>query len=496
MRSSHGCCVPGIQDAVVVARENSEGDKQLVAYYISPDSNPGAETLRPYLLEKLPEYMVQAAYVRLESLPLTPNGKLDRMALPAPDMEAFTVRSYEPPVGEVETRLAEIWAEVLKLDRVGRYDNFFDLGGHSLLAITVLERLRRHGLNLEIRSLFLSPTLAALAATAAIPIAAVEVPANRIPPACEAIRPDMLPLIELSLGEIEKIVSKVPGGSANVQDIYPLAPLQEGILFHHLIDRDGDPYLLRILFSFDSRQTLDRYLASLQSVIDRHDILRTAVQWEDLPEPVQVVYRNAPLHAAEVVLDPTSGDIAEQLYARFTPRYVGMDVRQAPLLRVYFARDNENNRWLMLLLKHHLVGDHTSLEVMQAEVQACLLGQEARLPTALPFRNLVAQVRGGMRPEEHETFFRKMLGDVDESTAPFGLLDVRGDGGDIEEARLILEDSLARRIRERARSLGVSAASICHLAWAQVLAKPRDRRRWFLAPYCLVVCRAAKAPTE
>ena len=113
-------------------------------------------------------------------LPLTPNGKLDRMALPAPDMEAFTVRSYEPPVGEVETRLAEIWAEVLKLDRVGRYDNFFDLGGHSLLAITVLERLRRHGLNLEIRSLFLSPTLAALAATAAIPIAAVEVPANRI----------------------------------------------------------------------------------------------------------------------------------------------------------------------------------------------------------------------------------------------------------------------------------------------------------------------------
>ena len=129
---------PGIQDAVVVARENSEGDKQLVAYYISPDSNPGAETLRPYLLEKLPEYMVPAAYVRLESLPLTPNGKLDRMALPAPDIEAFTVRSYEPPVGEVETRLAEIWAEVLKLDRVGRYDNFFDLGGHSLLAVTVL----------------------------------------------------------------------------------------------------------------------------------------------------------------------------------------------------------------------------------------------------------------------------------------------------------------------------------------------------------------------
>ena len=239
--------------------------------------------------------------------------------------------------------------------------------------------------------------------------------------------------------------------------------------------REGDPYLLRLLTAFDSRSRLDHHLEALRAVIERHDILRTAVLWEGLAEPVQVVWRKALLEVGEVHLDPAQGDIAQQLRARFDSRRYRLDVREAPLLKIFIAEDRANARWVMLQLFHHLAIDHTTLEVVQQEVQTYLLGEEAKLPAPLPFRNFVAQARLGVNHEEHEAYFKKLLGDVEETTAPFGLADVQGDGSGIIEARQPIEPQLARRLRVRARALGVSAASLCHLAYAQVLARAAGR---------------------
>jgi aryl carrier-like protein len=172
---------------VVVMREETPGEKRLVAYYTCARGGEGsqavvaAEELRRQLSGQLPEYMVPAAYVRLEELPLTANGKLDRKALPAPEGDAYAVKRYEAPVGEIETRLAEIWAEMLKVERVGRHDNFFELGGHSLLAVKLMERMRQQGLHADVRALFATPTLAELAATVGLQTSTIEVPPNLIP---------------------------------------------------------------------------------------------------------------------------------------------------------------------------------------------------------------------------------------------------------------------------------------------------------------------------
>ncbi len=468
----------GVREAVVVAREEEGGGKRLVGYYVpeageEPETESLKESLREHLKERLPEYMVPAALVRLEALPLTANGKLDHRALPAPEEEAYARAEYEEPRGEVECALAEIWQQLLEIERVGRQDNFFELGGHSLLAVTLIERMRQRGLRTDVRALFDAPTLWELARRVSREGAPVEVPESCIPVGCERITPEMLPLVELEQSEIDAVAAQVPGGTGSVQDIYPLAPLQEGILFHHLVSEQGDAYLTPTLLAFDSRERLDRFVAALQAVIERHDILRTGVMWEGLSEPVQVVWRQAPLRVEEV--EVSGEDAASQLRERFDPRHYRLDVRRAPLMRVVIAHDREQGRWLLLHLAHHLALDHTTLEVVFGEVQAYLLGEEARLTAPVPFRNFVFQARRRVSVKEQEEFFRGMLKDIEEPTAPFGWVDVQGDGSGIAEARVLLEEGLSRRIRERARAAGVSAASLCHLAWGQVLSRLTGR---------------------
>ncbi len=464
----------GVKDAAVVAREDAAGGRRLVAYYTGEAI--AADALHAALRASLPDYMVPGRYMHLAALPLTPNGKLDRRALPEPDAQALVSRRYEAPVGEAEQALAAIWQDLLGVARVGRQDHFFELGGHSLLAMKLVERMRRAGLDADIRVLFGQPTLAALAA-AASGRAEVVAPANAIPADCERITPSMLPLVTLTQEQIDAAVAGVPGGARNVQDIYPLAPLQEGILYHHVSTSEGDPYLLQALFSLPSRERVAGFLDAFQQVIDRHDILRTRIVWTGLDEALQVVCRQAPLAASELVLDARQGDIGRQLQARLDPRHYRLDLRQAPLMRVAYARDEANDRWVLVLLIHHMTLDHTALDVMQQEMLACLEGGEASasLPAPQPYRNYVAQTRLGVSQAAHEAFFREMLATVDQPCLPFGLVDVQGDGHGIEEARRDVDAALAGRIRAQARLLGVSAASLAHLAWARVVGELAGR---------------------
>ncbi|MDX2683774.1 non-ribosomal peptide synthetase, partial [Streptomyces soliscabiei] len=282
--------------------------------------------------------------------------------------------------------------------------------------------------------------------------------------------------VDLDEAELEHVIGQIPGGAANIADVYPLAPLQEGLFFHHLLQADGggaDAYVVPRVLRFDSRERLDAFLGALQRVVDRHDIYRTAIVWEQLREPVQVVVRRAELPVSSIELTAEGPAAVEQLTEAAGS---SMDIGRAPLIDVHIAAQaGADGGWLALLRMHHLVQDHTTQDVLLDEMSAFLSGREDSLPEPLPFRNFVAQARLGVTREEHERYFADLLGDVEETTAPYGLLDVHGDGSGVVRSHLEVDEEVGRRVREVARSLGVSPASVFHLAWARVLATVSGR---------------------
>ncbi|KAF9898817.1 hypothetical protein EC991_010311, partial [Linnemannia zychae] len=335
--------------------------------------------------------------------------------------------------------------------------------------VRMISRLQLLGYSVSVRAIFDTPTLSALAKSIGQHHNVV-IPPNFITPATTHITPEMLPLVDLTQTEINHVVQCVPGGVANIQDIYALSPLQDGILFHHLLAKDRDPYLLYASLAFDNRALLDQYLTAMQQIVNRHDIMRTAFVWENLSAPVQVVWRNAQLSITELKLDLADGPIAHQFKSMYDPLHHRIDLTQAPLVRFALAQESDG-RWILAQLLHHLIGDHSTLEVMDVEIQAISEGRGDALPPAYPYRSLIAQVRLGTSEESHEQFFKAELAEIDTPTLPFGLSDVLGDGAEVTELHMMLPQDLNNRLRPQANRLGVSLASLCHVAWGQVIAR-------------------------
>ncbi|MBE8595309.1 non-ribosomal peptide synthetase [Xenorhabdus sp. BG5] len=467
----------GVREAIVLAREDKRGDKRLIAYLIAePNIKLIPTELRQQLAQHLADYMLPSAFMTLDAFPLAPNGKINRQALPMPDQTSMATHTYEEPLGEMEIALAEIWQALLGLEKVGRYDHFFELGGHSLMVISLIERLRNRGWHLDIRTVFSTPTLAEMAniiQTIQDDAPSLTVPPNLIPAGCTAITPDMLPLVSLTQHEIETIAATIPNGINNIQDIYPLAPLQEGMLFHHLLQTQGDVYLLHLLLAFNTRERLDAFLAALQQVINRHDILRTAICWQGLTQPVQVVWRQAPLRIKTFVPN-NDKDVSSQLLAQTDPYQHRLNISQAPLFSADITYDPDQGEWLLALCCHHILNDHMSLDIIVAEIDKLLHHRTESLPSVLPYRHFIAQSLRVPMPE-HEAYFREILADVDTPTTPFGMLDVHSGDRPVTEVIKPLNAALNRAIRKQARRQGISPGVLFHVALAQVLAKISGR---------------------
>ena len=368
----------GVREAVVIAQEGAAGSKRLVAYYTESASNLhqrngkshfGAEELRGYLAQRLPEYMVPAAYVRLESLPLTPNGKLDRKRLPAPDGNAYSAGEYEEPQGEIETKLAVIWREVLEVKRVGRRDSFFELGGHSLLAVTMIGRLREVlELEVEVGVIFEYPCLSDFA--------------NKI-----------------SSG---KQAQAAPMTKADRSQPLPLSYAQQRLWF--LAQMEGVSEVYHMPFGVRLVGKLDRHVLgfALDRIVQRHEALRTTFLMVD-GEPVQRIAAAEDSHFLlrehDLRQQADSESRLRQLYEE--EAHANFDLEAGPLIRGRLIRQEED-QYALLITMHHIISDGWSVGVLFSELstlyRAFVRGEADPLPElAVQYPDYAVWQRNWMR---------------------------------------------------------------------------------------------------
>lgn len=475
---------PEVKDVAVTTKGEMQ-HQRIIAYIVWSKSDRSANDggadglrdeqgiayLRHALTNLLPEYMIPSSFVPLDVLPLNANGKIDKTVLPEPDVSAKKVGFIAPNTPE-EKLLSQLWRDLLGVNHIGVEDNFFRLGGHSLLAMELVSMLGNYDMEVEVRHIFGATTLGELAKkirqrkkNSGGDNAAIGVPEN-----CHYITPEYLPLLDISQNEIDLIVKTVKGGVENIQDIYPLAPLQEGILFHcQLRDENAaDAYVSSTLLMFDSPEIRQQFVQAIQDIVARHDILRTLFVWKDLSQPVQVVLRRATISVSWPTLD-LSVSIRQQMDDLVAPGKQHLTLSDAPLMSILCADDDEKEEYFLALSFHHLIFDHIGLDVLASEARKIVSGESDSLGRPFQYRDFVAHTLGKSQEGDGIAYFSNMLGDVDEPTLPFSLSNVHGDGDRVSESRLLLDDAISHGIRQCAKQLGVGASAIFHAAWAWVI---------------------------
>ncbi|MEO5573838.1 MAG: amino acid adenylation domain-containing protein, partial [Gammaproteobacteria bacterium] len=338
---------PRVRDSVVMLREFASGDHRLVAYVVGKQSlAPSHDELRSYLDGKLPDYMVPAAFVWLATLPVTSNGKVDRKALPMPDIARPELASnFVAPRNPVEQSLAQIWSQVLAIDRVGMHDNFFALGGDSILGIHVLAKARQAGLQIDLKQLFQYPTIAGLAAASTR---------------------------ALTIDDEQGLVE----GSA------PLTPIQHWFFEQNLAALHH--WNQAFLFTAPHATDIHALEQALQHLLWHHDALRlrfssTEHGWQ------QQLHTGDTVPFTRVDLSALSKqEQASAIEAAAAEQQASLDLARGPLLRAAYFDLGVDQPGRLLIVIHHLVVDGVSWRILMEDLESAYTQLRHNKPVQLP----------------------------------------------------------------------------------------------------------------
>ncbi|MDB6096842.1 MAG: amino acid adenylation domain protein, partial [Francisellaceae bacterium] len=324
---------PLVKEALMMVREE-EGDKRLVAYVVAKELNLKLEDLKIHLKQSLPPYMIPSAFVILDHFPLTPNGKVDKKALPAPDY-AGNINKFVEPKTENEKKLAEIWQTVLKIDKVGINDNFFDLGGHSLLATQVISRICSNlQKDISLKEFFAGPTI-----------------------------------YELSLlftnTNNQTISSPLLKPIPRTQSL-PLSFGQQRLWFIDQLAGNTAAYNIPLVLKLSGHLEVNLLEHALNSLISRHEILRTHFKGES-GETYQTITSelniNLDVFDLSEVLNPNAS--AKDIIAKHTLEPFNLE--KGPLIRASLLKLSSED-FIFILTIHHIISDGWSMKIIVDEL--------------------------------------------------------------------------------------------------------------------------------
>ncbi|MFD4617293.1 amino acid adenylation domain-containing protein, partial [Streptomyces bauhiniae] len=393
---------PHIQDAVTTVRQSGTGEKSLVGYLVPGDGTAVDTTaVRSHLTDTLPDYMVPSAFVTITRIPLTTNGKVDHRALPAPDLTAFAgAEQYVAPRTPVEEKLAAIWQDVLGLDRVGVEDSFFDLGGDSIRAVRLVGALRAAGYDLSIPDVFQLKTIAALATR----LGGHE--------SGESLITVVQPFAQIS--DVDR--AALPAG---VTDAYPLSQVQTGMLVEMLASGDDDAVYQNIN-SFripDTRPfSAEAMRGAVDTVVARHDILRTTMHLDGYSQPLQLVHGTVEI---PLTMHDLRGLTGEERTAR-SIEYVeaehaaGFKLANGPLLRIAVHLE-EDDAWRLTFSHIHATTDGWTVNSLLMELldvyRALRDGQEpaAYEAPAVRYADFIAAEQASLAAEGDQAYWQDVI---------------------------------------------------------------------------------------
>ncbi|MEU3001297.1 amino acid adenylation domain-containing protein [Streptomyces sp. NPDC006995] len=447
--------LPGVEQAVVTASRQPDGQHRLLAHAVAPGAD--AELLTASLAARLPEYMVPSAIVLLDALPLSPNGKVDRRALPAPAGPADTggpgTADGAGPRDDTERQVHDAFAAVLGAERIGPDTSFFALGGDSLLSIRLRTALEHAGRTFDLPDLYEAPTVRALS--------------RRTRPHTPAA-PSTRPFSLLRAADRDLL----PDG---LDDAHPLSSMQSGMVFHAEYEANSSVYRvvtsIRVGLPFDERPLR----AALDATVRRHPALRSSFHLTGFSEPLQLVHRDVRVPLA--VDDTLRGAGAEEREARLAgwaeaAKHHVFDLTAAPLL-AFTAHPLDDETFQLSVVEHHVVldgwSDAVMLDELVARYRASLAHEDLFLPE-IPstFREFVAAERWAAQQPEHRAFWERELAGAEPTPLPTCGTG-RAPGARHRRFDVPLEQTTGARIIEAARAAGLPAKSLLAAAHAVVL---------------------------